>query len=236
MHAISRSQVIMLAKIITLGLLLGLGTQFLFAWTAPSGVAPTNNVAGPLTTALVSQYKEGRLGVNINYSPTAALEVGGNVAFTGNILSSGSNAWGIRTPDTQNFLALTPYDNTTNTYIWANQIKFNPDGSVDIPSIKNCASVETDGNGKLICGAGGAGGGSNAIFSGFPNIIICNVGGNEGVYRPQLKYSNGEVAYRQFADPTLNISSAGVVTFGVSADCAIGMTIAALDANGQVRW
>jgi hypothetical protein len=82
----------------------------------------------------------------------------------------------------------------------------------------------------------GGGGGRDPIFLGFPNTIICNVGGTQGVYTPHARYGNGVVAYREFADPTLNIDSSKKITFGVSADCAVGMTIAELDANGQVRW
>jgi hypothetical protein len=55
--SISRGHLISTAKIITLGLLLGLGIQFLFAWTAPGGAAPTGNVAGPLTTGNIGQSK-----------------------------------------------------------------------------------------------------------------------------------------------------------------------------------
>jgi hypothetical protein len=65
MHTFSRSHLITLAKIVTLGLLLGLGIQFLFAWTAPSGAAPTGNVAGPLSAgpSATYQYRVGGLGL-----------------------------------------------------------------------------------------------------------------------------------------------------------------------------
>lgn len=157
--SITRGHTVALVKILTLGLLLGFGIQFLFAWTAPSGAAPTNNVAGPLTTSLVAQYKQGSLGVKINYSPTAALEVGGDVAITGNILSTGgTNPWAIRTLNMQSYLALTPIDNTVNPAVLdtANQIKFNRDGTMVIPSLSGCASVAGNASGKLECGTGDA--------------------------------------------------------------------------------
>lgn len=49
---ITRGHLMSSAKILTLGLLLGFGIQFIFAWTAPSVSAPGGNVAGPITTTL----------------------------------------------------------------------------------------------------------------------------------------------------------------------------------------
>lgn len=60
---ITRGHMMSTFKTITLGLLLGFGIQFLFAWTAPGGSAPTGNVAGPLTTG-GNQIKTGSLRVD----------------------------------------------------------------------------------------------------------------------------------------------------------------------------
>ena len=47
-------------KVVSLGMVLGLGLQFAQAWVAPAGAPPAGNVAGPLTTGS-SQTKVGAL-------------------------------------------------------------------------------------------------------------------------------------------------------------------------------
>ena len=46
-------------KVISLGLILGLGIQFAQAWTNPGATPPGGNVSGPLTTGVGSQTKAG---------------------------------------------------------------------------------------------------------------------------------------------------------------------------------
>lgn len=48
-------------QITLLGLIVGLGLQFVEAWTAPGGTPPNGNVSGPLTTSVTSQTKVGGL-------------------------------------------------------------------------------------------------------------------------------------------------------------------------------
>ncbi|MCM8763015.1 MAG: hypothetical protein NC829_01370 [Candidatus Omnitrophica bacterium] len=66
-------------KVVSLGLILGLGLQFAQGWTAPTDVPPGGNVAGPITTG-GNQIKTGTLTTgglaspvfvdsdNVNYS------------------------------------------------------------------------------------------------------------------------------------------------------------------------
>ncbi len=49
------------AQIIVVGLVVGIGIQFVQAWTGPSQSAPNGNVSGPLTTSGVQQTKTGDL-------------------------------------------------------------------------------------------------------------------------------------------------------------------------------
>jgi hypothetical protein len=64
-------------KVVSLGLVLGLGLQFAQAWVAPTVAPPGGNVAGPLTVGNGAQYKTGKLGVNSSIAPISAFEVGG---------------------------------------------------------------------------------------------------------------------------------------------------------------
>ncbi len=87
-------------KVISLGLILGLGIQFAKAWTGPSAAPPGGNVSGPITTSDQGQQKAGSLSVNTSgayvyallvphgnvgigtISPGEKLEVNGNVKAT----------------------------------------------------------------------------------------------------------------------------------------------------------
>lgn len=46
-----------------MGVIVGVGIQVAFAWTAPSQSAPNGNVAGPVTVGTPTQYKDGLLNV-----------------------------------------------------------------------------------------------------------------------------------------------------------------------------
>lgn len=72
---VTRGHVLSTTKVITLGLLLGLGIQFLFAWTAPSDPAPGGNVAGPVTTSNTGQIKSGNLVLNASGTYQNALMI-----------------------------------------------------------------------------------------------------------------------------------------------------------------
>lgn len=50
-------------KVVSLGLILGLGLQFAQAWVAPTVAPPGGNVSGPVTTGIGNQTKTGNLGV-----------------------------------------------------------------------------------------------------------------------------------------------------------------------------
>ena len=61
-------------KVITLGLVLGLGLQFVQAWTAPTATPPGGNVTGPITTSATNQTKTGAFRAsNLSVNPTGAL-------------------------------------------------------------------------------------------------------------------------------------------------------------------
>lgn len=55
--------VVQWGKVIVLGVVLGLGIQFVSAWTNPTVAPPGGNVAGPLTTGVVAQERLGALTV-----------------------------------------------------------------------------------------------------------------------------------------------------------------------------
>jgi hypothetical protein len=79
-------------KVISLGLILGLGIQFAQAWTSPTLPPPGGNVSGPITTSATAQYKTGMLGINSTTTPVNALEVGGggNAYIGGSFFAAGS--------------------------------------------------------------------------------------------------------------------------------------------------
>jgi hypothetical protein len=54
-------------KVISLGLILGIGIQFAQAWTNPLVAPPSGNVSGPLTTSNAGQIKEGNLAINTGW-------------------------------------------------------------------------------------------------------------------------------------------------------------------------
>ena len=90
-HSLAHKSVYWL-KVISLGLLLGLGIQFTQAWTNPAAAPPGGNVSGPLTNGIAPQYKTGMLGINSTISPVNALEVGGggNAYIGGSLFTAGS--------------------------------------------------------------------------------------------------------------------------------------------------
>jgi hypothetical protein len=74
-----KHEIIKTAKIVILGLIVGVGVNYLFAWTGPCGSGPTAcNVAAPLNVGTTVQTKAGDLGVN---AFTAAL----NSSFMGQV-------------------------------------------------------------------------------------------------------------------------------------------------------
>lgn len=86
-------------KVISLGLILGLGIQFAEAWTNPDPIIapPGGNVSGPITMSGVAQYKTGKLGVNSNITPINALEVGGggNAVIGGGVYATSGQINGV---------------------------------------------------------------------------------------------------------------------------------------------
>lgn len=79
-------------SIAIIGLITGIGLQFVQAWTNPSAMPPIGNVAGPITTGGAAQWKTGPLGINTGSAPITGfgLSVGGNAAI-GNSLFAGGN-------------------------------------------------------------------------------------------------------------------------------------------------
>lgn len=77
-------------KVVSLGLVLGLGLQFAQAWVAPTDAPPAGNVAGPITTGPNDQVKDGGLGITTN------LVVGGSaqISSLANCASLGTDAMG----------------------------------------------------------------------------------------------------------------------------------------------
>ena len=55
--------IIQLFKITTLALILSFGLSYVYAWTAPTQTPPLGNVAAPINTSSISQYKNGAFGV-----------------------------------------------------------------------------------------------------------------------------------------------------------------------------
>lgn len=77
-------------KVVSLGLVVGLGLQFTQAWVAPTAAPPAGNVAGPITTGPNNQVKNGGLGIATN------LVVGGSAQISSltNCASLGTDAMG----------------------------------------------------------------------------------------------------------------------------------------------
>jgi len=75
-------------KVVSLGMVLGLGLQFAQAWTAPTQAPPLESVSGPITTGATSQTKAGPLVVGNAFMVTGEgmpFQVGnaGDVLVTG---------------------------------------------------------------------------------------------------------------------------------------------------------
>jgi hypothetical protein len=68
-------------KVVSLGMILGLGLQFAQAWTAPTQAPPAGNVAGPLTTGPIGQIKQGNLMLNTAGLANGLLVDKGNVGI-----------------------------------------------------------------------------------------------------------------------------------------------------------
>lgn len=93
-------------KVISLGIILGLGVQFAEAWTNPTVAPPGGNVSAPLTTGTTGQSKSGNLAINTAgiyqnallipngrvgigvASPAEKFEVNGNVKATAFLYAS----------------------------------------------------------------------------------------------------------------------------------------------------
>ena len=73
-------QVIYWLSVIIVGIALGLGLQFVRAWTEPGANPPGGNVGAPLNTSANTQVKVGSLGINSNGNPVG-LMVNGNVGI-----------------------------------------------------------------------------------------------------------------------------------------------------------
>lgn len=73
-------QVIYWLSVIIVGIALGLGLQFVRAWTEPEANPPGGNVGAPLNTSANTQVKAGSLGINSNGNPVG-LMVNGNVGI-----------------------------------------------------------------------------------------------------------------------------------------------------------
>lgn len=67
-------------KVVSLGLILGLGLQFAQAWTTPSALPPGGNVSGPVTVGDVGQSKVGNLALN-----TSGIYANGLLVPNGNV-------------------------------------------------------------------------------------------------------------------------------------------------------
>lgn len=86
-------------KVISLGLILGVGIQFAKAWTPPTLPPPGGTISGPLTNGIAPQYKTGMLGINSTITPVNALEVGGggNAYIGGSINATSGTVTGVLT-------------------------------------------------------------------------------------------------------------------------------------------
>jgi hypothetical protein len=73
-------QVIHWLSVIIVGIALGLGLQFVRAWTEPGANPPGGNVGAPLNTSANTQVKAGSLGINSNGNPVG-LMVNGSVGI-----------------------------------------------------------------------------------------------------------------------------------------------------------
>ncbi len=68
MHTfITRDRFTYAAKVILLGLILGLGIQFAWSWTVPTEAPPGGNVSAPISTSETYQWKEGGLTLNTGW-------------------------------------------------------------------------------------------------------------------------------------------------------------------------
>lgn len=85
-------------KVVSLGLILGLGLQFAQAWTAPTVAPPGGNVAGPVTLGNTGQWKTGNLAINTgwdtNNDGTAdTWGANGLLVPNGNVAIGTTNPW-----------------------------------------------------------------------------------------------------------------------------------------------
>lgn len=74
-HSLKNNRFEYYAKVIILGLVVGVGVQLVFAWSGPTQSPPNGNVAGPITTSAVQQTKSGTLvlGTDLAVSRNAVL-------------------------------------------------------------------------------------------------------------------------------------------------------------------
>jgi hypothetical protein len=70
------------AKVIVLGLIVGLGMQIAFAWTTPTSAPPGGNVSGPITTSSIQQTKLGNLILGNDLAVSRNAVLGGYVSVS----------------------------------------------------------------------------------------------------------------------------------------------------------
>jgi len=75
-------------KVVSLGMILGLGLQFAQAWTAPTIAPPGGNVSGPLTTGSTYQTRTSAFGISAGNDSSAVF--GPNATWGGKLVI-GSN-------------------------------------------------------------------------------------------------------------------------------------------------
>lgn len=83
------------AKVVSLGMILGLGLQFAQAWVPPTVAPPGGNVSGPLTVGSLGQIKAGNLVLNSDNTLATGLLMYGGLNVQATTLYNGAGAEGI---------------------------------------------------------------------------------------------------------------------------------------------
>jgi hypothetical protein len=201
---ITRGHLMSTAKIITLGLLLGLGIQFLFAWTAPSGAAPTGNVAGPLTTGS-NQTKSGSLTVSGGLTAPMLVDsdmVNGNFYNINPSATSRLIRVQIDSPIGQHGLIVLDSTGATNSTVATNDGSINVN-DIRIRSINDWASnlaTKTYVDTKVVASAGGI----SCNWSGWACLVAAhNLGGGRTNCQGYVSggHSGAYVAVDTYCDP-----------------------------------